>query len=42
MNLRLDTKRRTVTVAGRQVDLTKREFDLLHYLLKNKGLVVTR
>jgi two-component system response regulator ArlR len=42
MNLQLDTKRRTVTVAGRQVDLTKREFDLLHYLLKNKGLVVTR
>jgi DNA-binding response OmpR family regulator len=42
MNLQLDTKRRTVTVAGSQVDLTKREFDLLHYLLKNKGLVVTR
>jgi DNA-binding response OmpR family regulator len=38
----LDVKRRTVTVGGADVDLTKREFDLLHYLLKNKGIVVTR
>jgi len=42
LNLRLDPKRRTVTVGGEPVELTKREFDLLHYLLKNKGLVVTR
>ena len=41
-NLRLDPKRRTVTVGGKPVELTKREFDLLHYLLKNKGLVVSR
>ncbi len=40
--LHLDVKRRAVTVNGEQVELTKREFDLLHYLLKNKGLVVTR
>ena len=40
--LRLDVRRRTVTVNGQPVDLTKREFDLLHYLLKNKGIVVTR
>ncbi len=38
----LDPKRRSVTVKGESVDLTKREFDLLHYLLKNKGIVVTR
>lgn len=38
----LDPKRRTVTVKCESVDLTKREFDLLHYLLKNKGIVVTR
>ncbi|MEL4105290.1 response regulator transcription factor [Oscillospiraceae bacterium WX1] len=38
----LDVRRRTVTVGGKPVDLTKREFDLLQYLLKNKGLVVTR
>ena len=41
-SLRLDTGRHTVSVDGNRVDLTKREFDLLHYLLKNKGLVVTR
>jgi two-component system response regulator ArlR len=40
--LRMDTKRHTVTVDGNSVDLTKREFDLLHYMLKNKGIVVTR
>ena len=40
--LLLDTGRHTVTVMGSPIELTKREFDLLHYLLKNKGLVVTR
>jgi DNA-binding response OmpR family regulator len=40
--LTLDTARRTVTVAGTEVSLTKREFDLLHCLMKNKGLVVSR
>jgi DNA-binding response OmpR family regulator len=38
----LDTARRTVTVEGNKISLTKREFDLLHYLMKNKGLVVSR
>jgi len=38
----LDLKRHTVTVNETHVELTKREFDLLHYLLKNKGIVVTR
>lgn len=42
LNLQLDVKSRTVTVDGTEVDLTKREFDLLHYLLKNKGIVVSR
>ncbi|KGK88658.1 PhoB family transcriptional regulator [Desulfosporosinus sp. HMP52] len=40
--LQLDTGRRTVTMMGIPIDLTKREFDLLHYLLKNKGLVISR
>ncbi|MDR0839753.1 MAG: response regulator transcription factor [Oscillospiraceae bacterium] len=40
--LRVDVPRREVTVSGTAVGLTKREFDLLHYLLKNKGIVVTR
>jgi DNA-binding response OmpR family regulator len=38
----LDAKRHTVTVGNEPVELTKREFDLLHYLLINKGVVVTR
>ncbi len=29
-------------VKGLNVDLTKREFDLLCYLLKNKGIVLSR
>ncbi|OLN31960.1 Two-component system regulator llrE [Desulfosporosinus metallidurans] len=40
--LLLDTSRRTVTMMDTPIDLTKREFDLLHYLLKNKGLVISR
>ena len=38
----LDVRRHQVSVSGTPVELTKREFDLLHYLLKNKGIVVTR
>ena len=38
----LDLKRHSVTVNNAPVELTKREFDLLHYLLKNKGIVITR
>jgi DNA-binding response OmpR family regulator len=40
--LLLDTARRTVTMLGKPIDLTKREFDLLHFLLKNKGMVISR
>ena len=40
--LLLDMSRHTVSVMGTPIELTKREFDLLHYLLKNKGLVVSR
>jgi len=38
----LDPKRYTVTVNNKPVELTKREFDLLYYMLLNKGVVVTR
>ena len=38
----VDIKRRAVTVRDTPVELTKREFDLLHYLIKNKDIVVTR
>lgn len=40
--LRLDPDRHEVTVNGASVDLTRREFDLLQYLLENKEKVVTR
>lgn len=40
--LLLDTSRHTVSFMNQTIDLTKREFDLLHFLLKNKGLVVSR
>jgi DNA-binding response OmpR family regulator len=42
IDVKLDLKRHKVTVRETLVELTKREFDLLHYLLKNKGIVVTR
>jgi DNA-binding response OmpR family regulator len=38
----LDPARRSVTVQNKEVELTKREFDLLCHLMKNKGIVVTR
>ena len=38
----LDPGRRQVTVKDSYVELTKREFDLLQYLLENKGLVLSR
>lgn len=40
--LQLDTSRHTVNYMDTAIDLTKREFDLLYYLLKNKDLVVSR
>lgn len=38
----LNPAARTVTRAGEPVDLTPREFDLLHLLLQNAGRVLTR
>ncbi|TDX53167.1 response regulator transcription factor [Orenia marismortui] len=38
----LNTDIRQLTIKGEVVDLTKTEYDLLLYLLKNKGLVLTR
>lgn len=42
LGVTLDPARRSVSVQGVEVDLTKREFDLLCHLMKNKNLVVTR
>lgn len=40
-SLVMDVERHTVEVDGRGVELTRREFDLLHYLLENKGKVIS-
>lgn len=40
--LRIDRPRFEVTVGGQPVRLTKKEFDLLWYLVKNRSRVVTR
>lgn len=41
-DLRLDLLKRTVTRAGRRIDLQPREFQILEYLLRHAGRVVTR
>ena len=41
-SLVMDVERHTVELDGRGVELTRREFDLLHYLLENKGKVISR
>jgi two-component system OmpR family response regulator len=41
-DLKLDLLKRTVTRAGRRIDLQPREFQLLEYLLRHAGRVVTR
>lgn len=38
----MDVERHEVAVNGTVVELTKREFDLLHHLLENKGRVLSR
>lgn len=38
----LDPDRRQVSYDGTPIDLTKREFDVLQYLLENKNIVVSR
>lgn len=41
-NLQMDVAARTTTRNGRVLDLTPREFDLLEYLFRNQGRVVSR
>ncbi|MFD6425757.1 response regulator [Streptomyces sp. NPDC060198] len=40
--LRIDTERRRATLGGRLLDLTPKEFDLLHLLATHRGGVVPR
>ena len=41
-DLVLDTNRRTVTRGGMEIDLTAKEYDLLEYLMLNKGIILSR
>jgi DNA-binding response OmpR family regulator len=41
-SLKLDLEKYSVTFAGETVELTKKEFNLLKYLLENKNIVLTR
>ena len=41
-DLVVDVKGHRVTVGGEEVVLTLKEFELLHYLMKNRGIVLTR
>jgi two-component system alkaline phosphatase synthesis response regulator PhoP len=41
-DIEIDPERREVTVRGRKLDLTPKEFDLLHFLALNRGRVYTR
>lgn len=38
----MDVEKHQVTVRGQSVELTKKEFDLLHHLLENKNRVLSR
>ncbi|WP_319205075.1 response regulator transcription factor [uncultured Ilyobacter sp.] len=38
----VDDDRHLVTEDGREVELSKKEYDLLHLLIRNKGLVLSR
>lgn len=41
-DVELDTESRTVRKAGKEVALTPKEFELLHFLLRNKGVALSR
>jgi DNA-binding response OmpR family regulator len=41
-DLRIDAARREATLAGRALDLTRKEFDLLAYLARSEGTVVSK
>jgi DNA-binding response OmpR family regulator len=41
-NLKVDFKKRVVTVSGKNVDLTPKEYDLLCFFINHKGEAITR
>lgn len=42
VRVRMDVERHTVTVAGENISMPLKEFDLLEYLMRNSGRVLTR
>lgn len=40
--LTIDIRQHTVTIEGKEIDLTLKEFNLLHCLMRNEGRVFTR
>lgn len=41
-DMMVDSKKRIVTRAGREIELSKQEFDLLEYLVINNGIAMSR
>lgn len=41
-NIQMDVKKHKVLVDGEEIHLTYKEFELLHYLMKNQGIVLSR
>ena len=41
-DLKLDLEKRQVTRNGKIIELTKKEYELLEYLMKNNGIVISR
>ena len=41
-DLSLDSNSKTVTRAGKNIELTAKEFSLLEYMMRNKGVVLSR
>ena len=41
-DLKLDLEKKQVTRSGKIIELTKKEYELLEYLMKNNGIVISR
>ena len=41
-DLTMDLAKRSVKYKGEEIELTKREFELLQYLIENKNIVISR
>ncbi len=41
-NIRIDFRKRLITISGKVIDLTPKEYDLLCYFVTNKGKVISR